>query len=141
MLKNIPAIISPDLLFNMMKMGHGDELVLADGDFPVETFSKRVVYAYGHEIPALLEAILEYFPLDPFVDKPVAIMAPVEEDAREPPNWEVYRAIISKNERRFKEFEYVERFDFYDRAKESFLVVATSEPDGNLILKKGVVMI
>ncbi|HEB33266.1 MAG TPA: fucose isomerase [Spirochaetes bacterium] len=141
MLKNIPAIISPDLLYNMMKMGHGDVLVLADGDFPVETFSKRVVYAYGHEIPTLLEAILEYFPLDPFVEQPVAIMAPVEKDAKEPSNWTDYRAIISKSDERFKEFEYVERFGFYERAKESFLVVATGEPDGNLILKKGVVMI
>ena len=140
MLKNIPAIISPELLYNMMKMGHGDELVLADGDFPVETFSKRVVYAYGHEIPALLEAILEYFPLDPFVEKPVSIMAPVEQDAEEPSNWAKYRPIISKNEERFKDFEYVERFKFYERARGAFLVVATSEPDGNLILKKGVVM-
>jgi L-fucose mutarotase len=141
MLKNIPAVISPELLYNMMKMGHGDELVLADGDFPVETFSKRIVYAYGHEIAVLLEAILEYFPLDPFVEKPVSIMAPVEGNITEPPNWQVYRSIISKQEKRFNEFEYVERFDFYRRAKESFLVVATTEPDGNLILKKGVVMI
>jgi L-fucose mutarotase/ribose pyranase (RbsD/FucU family) len=72
MLKNIPAIISPELLYHMMCMGHGDELVLADGDFPVETFSRRVVYAYGHEIPVLLRAILPFFPLDPFVEKPVA---------------------------------------------------------------------
>jgi L-fucose mutarotase len=141
MLKNIPVIISPDLLYSMMKMGHGDELVLADGDFPVETFSNRVVYAYGHEIPPLLEAILRFFPLDPFVERPVAIMAPVDEDVSEPPNWSTYRAILKKNESRFKDFEYVERFDFYKRAKESFLVVATGEPDGNLILKKGVVMI
>ena len=140
MLKNIPSILSPDLFFHMMRMGHGDELVLADGDFPIETFSQRVVYAYGHEIPALLEAILEFFPLDPFVAIPAALMAPVDEGADEPKNWQHYRSIISKFEGRFTDFEYVERFDFYERAKKSFLVVATTEPDGNLILKKGVVM-
>jgi L-fucose mutarotase len=63
-------------------------------------------------------------------------MAPVDEDVSEPPNWSTYRAILKKNESRFKDFEYVERFDFYKRAKESFLVVATGEPDGNLILKE-----
>lgn len=141
MLKNIPAILSPELLYNMMRMGHGDELVLADGDFPVETYSQRVVYAYGHEISDMLGAILQFFPLDPFLEKPVYIMAMVDEDAEEPLNWKKYREIISKYEKRFTDFEYVERFDFYKRAKSSFLVVATSEPDGNLILKKGVVMI
>ncbi len=140
MLKNIPAVISPELLYHMMCMGHGDELVLADGDFPVETFSQRGVYAYGHEIPVLLEAILKFFPLDPFVEIPVAIMAPVDKDSKEPPNWKKYRSIISKYENRFKDFEYVERYDFYERANNSYLAVATTEPDGNLMLKKGVVM-
>ena len=140
MLKNIPSVISPELLYHMMCMGHGDELILADGDFPVETFSKRTVTAYGHEIPVLLDAILQFFPLDPFVDSPFAIMAPVEKDAEEPPNWSTYRSIIKKYNKDFKNFEYVERFDFYEQAKDSYLVVATTEPDGNLILKKGVVM-
>lgn len=140
MLKNIPAVLSPELFYHMMRMGHGDELVLADGDFPVETFSQRRVYAYGHEIPRLLEAILSFFPLDPFVEVPVAIMAPVEADMQEPPNWSTYRSIIEKYDHRFKDFEYVERFEFYARAEKSYIVVATTEPDGNLILKKGVVM-
>jgi L-fucose mutarotase len=140
MLKKIPAVISPKLLYYMMCMGHGDELVLADGDFPVETFSRRVVYAYGHEIPVLLRAILPFFPLDPFVEMPVAIMAPVDGSSSEPSNVADFLSIIAGHEGKFKEFEYVRRFDFYERAKDSFLVVATSEPDGNLILKKGVVM-
>jgi L-fucose mutarotase len=141
MLKNIPAVLSPGLLYHMMCMGHGDELVLADGDFPVETFSQRTVSAYGHEIPILLDAILQFFPLDPFVDIPVAVMAPVEKEAEEPSNWNMYRSIINKHEERFKNFEYVERFDFYERVKKSYIVVATTEPDGNLILKKGVVIL
>jgi len=140
MLKKIPPVISPELLYHMMKMGHGDELVLADGDFPVETYSKRVVYTYGLEIPILLDAILQFFPLDPFAEVPVSIMAPVDANADEPKNWDQYRSIISTHEPRFKDFEYIERFDFYERARQSYLVVATTEPDGNLILKKGVVM-
>jgi len=140
MLKKIPSVISPELLYHMMIMGHGDELVLADGDFPVETYSKRVVYAYGLEIPILLDTVLQLFPLDPFTEIPVSIMAPVDANAGEPKNWKQYRSIISKHEPRFKDFEYIERFDFYERAKQSYLVVATTEPDGNLILKKGVVM-
>ncbi len=140
MLKKIPPVISPDLLYNMMMMGHGDELVLADGDFPVKTCSQRVVFAYGLEIPVLLDALLPFFPLDPFVEIPVSIMAPVDVDVVEPKNWKQCRSIISKHEPRFRDFEYIERFGFYERAKKSYLVVATTEPDGNLILKKGVVM-
>jgi L-fucose mutarotase len=138
-LRHIPPGISPEMLYHLMRMGHGDELVLADGDFPVETYSARVVYAYGLGIAELLEAILPFFPLDPFVEKPAAIMAMVEKNAPEPEAWSVYRAIIAGHEKRFKDFEYVERFGFYKRAKDSFLVVATTEPDGNVILKKGVV--
>ena len=140
MLRNIPPRISPEMLYHLMRMGHGDELVLADGDFPVETFSKRVVYAYGLGIPDLLEAILPFFPLDPFVEKPAAIMAMVDKSAPEPKGWSAYRSIIARHEKRFGDFEYVERFDFNRRAKESFLLIATTEPDGNVILKKGVVM-
>ena len=141
MLKNIPSIISPDLMYVMMRMGHGDELVLADGDFPADTFSKRVVRADGLRIADLLKAILPFFPLDTFVDKPVAIMAPGGKDAEEPASWKEFREIISKYNRHFVDFEYIKRYDFYKRAKDSFAVVATSEPDGNIILKKGVVAI
>jgi L-fucose mutarotase len=139
-LRQIPPRISPEMMYHLMRMGHGDELVLADGDFPVETYSSRVVYAYGLAIPELLEAILPFFPLDPFVDKPAAIMAMVDKGAPEPKTWSVYRSIIAGHENRFRDFEYVERFDFYKRAKNAYLVVATTEPDGNVILKKGVVM-
>ena len=134
MLKNIPDCISPELMSIMMRMGHGDELVLADGDFPVESYSKRVIRADGLRISTLLEAILRFFSLDPFVEKPIMIMAPVD---REPEVWKEYRKIVSKFEKGITDFEYLERFDFYKRAKEAFAVVATSEPDGNLILKKG----
>ena len=135
MLKNIPACISPHLMFHLMSMGHGDEIVLADGDFPADTCSQRVIRADGLMLPALLEAILPFFPLDPFVEKPVAIMAPVGD---EPEEWEAYRRILKANAQKFDDFDYVERFDFYKMAAKAYAVVATSEPDGNLILKKGV---
>lgn len=141
MLKNISSIISPDLMYVMMRMGHGDELVLADGDFPADTFSKRVVRADGLRITDLLKAILPFFPLDAFVDKPVAIMAPVGKDAKEPESWKEFREVISKYNRDFVDFDHIERYDFYKRAKDSFAVVVTSEPDGNIILGKGVVAI
>ena len=136
MLKNIPECISPELMYFMMNMGHGDELVLADRDFPTETFSRKVVRADGHRLATLLKAILPFFPLDPFVEKPVMIMAPVE---KEPDCWKEYRSILASFEKRFTDFDYIERFDFYKRSKNAFAVVATSEPDGNIILKKGVV--
>lgn len=136
MLKNIPACISPELMSAMMCMGHGDELVLADGDFPAETYSKRVIRADGLTICTLLEAILLFFPLDPFTEKPIMIMAAM---GKEPKNWKKYRKIIAGFEKRFRDFEHIERFEFYKRAQNAFAVVVTSEPDGNIILKKGVV--
>ena len=140
MLKNIPAIISPDLMYTMMCMGHGDELVLADMDFPAYTYGKKVIRADGISISELLKAILPFFPLDTFVENPVMIMAPVEEN-REPPVWGEFKKIISKYYKDFNDFKYIERFDFYERSKNSFAVVVTGEPDGNIILKKGVVAI
>jgi len=141
MLKNIPFIISPDLMYVMMCMGHGDELVLADGDFPADTFSKRVIRADGLRIADLLKAILSFFPLDTFVDKPAGIMAPVGKGAKEPESWKEFRDIISKFDKRFIDFDYIERYEFYKRAEDSFAVVVTSEPDGNIILRKGVVAV
>lgn len=139
MLKGIPAIISPRLMYTMMCMGHGDELVLVDMDYPAYTFSQKVIRLDGVKIPPLLEAILPFFPLDIFVDKPAATMAPVEEVQEEPEFFRESKEIISRYHEPFTDLEYVERFKFYERTKESFAVVMTSEGDGNLILRKGVV--
>lgn len=140
MLKRIPSIISPRLMYLMMCMGHGDELALVDMDFPVYTFSRRVIRMDGVKISSLLEAILPFFPLDTFVDKPVSTMAPVEESKQEEPEFfRETKEIISRYHRPFTDFEYVERFKFYEKTKESFAVVVTGEGDGNLILRKGVV--
>ncbi len=141
MLKNIPACISPDLMHALMSMGHGDEIVLADADFPGASYSKRLIRADGVDVATLFDAILPFFPLDSFVDKPVAIMVPVGKDAKQPENWKEFREVISKINRDSVDFDHIERYDFYKRAKDSFAVVVTSELDGNIILGKGVVAV
>jgi len=140
MLKGIPSIISPDLLKILMEMGHGDDIVLADGNFPSASSAQRLVRSDGNNVPELLKAILQLLPLDPFVERPVALMAVIPGDSTRPAIWEQYRGIIQQYEK-FGDFEYVERFAFYERARQAYAVVATSETAayGNIILKKGLV--
>lgn len=141
MLKGIPSCISPDLMRILMEMGHGDELVLADGNFPAASVARCLVRADGHNVPILLNAILQFVPLDDFVPHPVGLMAVVPGHDYQPDIWPTYMEIIRKHEPRIQEFEYMERFAFYERAKSAYAVVATSESAlyANLILKKGIV--
>jgi L-fucose mutarotase len=141
MLKGIPSIISPELLKILMEMGHGDEIVIADGNFPAASIATRLVRSDGNMVPELLEAILSVFPLDKYVPKPVALMSLVPGETYKPEIWSVFRAICSKQEF-FTDFESVERFAFYERAKKAYAVIATSETAlyANIILKKGVVV-
>ena len=142
MLKGIPKIISPELIKILMEMGHGEELVIADGNFPVGSCVQRVVRADGLNVPKLLDAILPFFPLDPYVNAPAALMAVVPGDTVETPIWDEYRQIIKKHAPNGTELEFEERFAFYERAKKAYAVVATSESAlyANIILKKGVVV-
>jgi L-fucose mutarotase len=141
-LKGIPSIISPELVKILMEMGHGDELVLADGNFPAAACAKRLVRADGHNIPDMLEAILKFFPLDTYVEKPIALMQVVSGDAAKPAIWDKFRKIIRDSGEKFTDFDYVERFAFYERARKAFAVAATSESAlyANIILKKGVII-
>ncbi len=127
MLKGISNLISPELLKILMEMGHGDELVIADGNFPAASNARRLVRADGLGCTQLLEAILQLFPLDPYVEKPVGLMAVVPGDPYQPVIWEEYRDVIWKYEPDFKDFEYVERFAFYERARQAYAVLASSE--------------
>jgi L-fucose mutarotase len=140
MLKGVPSIISPELLKTLMEMGHGDELVIGDGNFPAASVARRLIRADGHGGPELLDAILTLFPLDTFVEHPVALMAVVPGDPTQPLIWEEYRRIIRRHEPGFKDFELVERFAFYERARAAYAVLASGEAAlyANLILKKGV---
>src|ERR1700746_3799625 len=100
MLKIIPPVISPELMSILMRMGHGDEIVLADGNFPAESCAQRLVRADGHGVSQLLDAILMFFPLDSFVDHPASVMQPVNDAATDPPIWTEYRKILSRHEER-----------------------------------------
>ena len=138
MLKGIPKIISPELIKVMMEMGHGDELVIGDGNFPGQSVNERCIRCDGHNIPELLKAILELFPLDTYQD-PVYFMAKTPGDTVETPIWDIYADIV-KNYTDAKIIE-VERFEFYERAKKAYAVIMTGESAlyANIILKKGVV--
>jgi L-fucose mutarotase len=139
MLRNIPACISPDLMHALMSMGHGDEIVLADADFPGATHCRRLIRVDGVDLAALLEAILPFFPLDTFVEKPVITMD-CSQWGPEPESYERFRKIIRRNFDKFTDFELLGRFEMYERAEKAYAVIITSERDGNIILKKGPVM-
>jgi L-fucose mutarotase len=122
-------------------MGHGDELVIADGNFPAASIAQRLIRADGLGGTQLLDAILQVFPLDQYVENPVALMAVVPGDPYKPVIWEEYRTVVLKHESGFKDFEYVERFAFYERARKAYAVLASGEMAlyANIILKKGVI--
>ena len=141
MLKNIPKILSPELVKTLMEMGHSDEIVLADGNFPAEAIGKRVIRCDGHGVCELLDAVMQLFPLDTYTDKPVMLMEVVKGDPVVPTIWDSYRDIINTYEPQNCKIEMIERFAFYERAKNAYAVVATGEEAiyANIILKKGVV--
>ncbi len=141
MLKGIPNNISSELLKIIMEMGHGDSIVLADGNFPAVTCGRRLVRADGHGVPELLEAILKLFPLDPYSEYPVGLMEVVAGDSVVPVIWEEYRSLVGSDPAFKGAFEFIPRFDFYERAKEAYAVVATGEGAlyANIILTKGII--
>jgi len=141
MLKKIPSILSPKLLKILMEMGHGDEIVIADGNFPAASIARRLVRLDGHGVPEVLKAVLELFPLDIYVDKPITLMQVLPGDKVETPIWDTYDKIIRDSGEKFDGFQRVERFDFYEQAKEAYAVIATGESAlyANIILKKGVI--
>jgi L-fucose mutarotase len=141
MLKNIPAILSPALLKVLMEMGHADEIVIADGNFPAESMGQRVVRLDGHGVPEILDAIMQFFPLDQYDDGHAVLMEVVPGDTVETPIWDEYRKILKKRDSGFAGLTNIERFSFYDRTKSAYAVIATGETAlyANIILKKGVV--
>ncbi|CEK38131.1 RbsD/FucU family protein [Paraclostridium sordellii] len=145
MLKNIPQILSPQLLKVLCEMGHSDQIVISDGNFPSESMGKDsiVIRCDGHGVPELLDAILTVFPLDTYVDKPVSLMEVMPGDNVETPIWDTYKEIIQKHDNRGEEtVGTIERFKFYDEAKKAYAIIATGEKAlyANVILQKGVVV-
>jgi len=143
MLKGISPLISPELLATLARMGHGDEIILADAHFPGDSFNETVVRADGLHINDLLDAILPLFELDAYVPAPLAMMAAVAGDTLDPQVEIDYRAIIETHAPDASAIERIERFErfaFYERAKGAFAVVMTGDTAkyGNILLKKGV---
>ena len=144
MLKGISPILSPELLKALAEMGHGDELVIADGNFPCQSVGKNavVVRADGHGVPEVLDEDLKLIPLDTYTEKPVALMEVVPGDTCGTPEiWGAYEDILNKYEPEHHAIDYTERFAFYERAKDAYLIIATGEKAiyANILLKKGVV--
>lgn len=137
MLKNISPILSPDLLHILASMGHGDELVIADANFPGTTNAERFVRADGISATDILEAVLSLMPLDSFVDEAALTMEVVGDAGSVPEVVGEFAKIIDGETK----MGTIERFAFYDRAETSFAIVQTGERRlyGNIIIKKGVV--
>ena len=138
MLNGIPKNVSPDLLKVLMEMGHGDEIVLSDGNYPATSSGNLLVRCIGLGVPELLDSILTLMPLDDYVESPVAMMeSPTPE---EPPIWATYREIIKKHAGDVK-ISHMEHDAFIERARKTYAIVATSEEatSANILLRKGVV--
>ena len=120
MLKGIPPIISPELLKILCEMGHGDKIAIADGNFSAASTAKNsiVIRCDGHNVPELLDAILQLFPLDTYAEKPVTLMDILPGDTVETPIWDVFKTIVAKyDSRKDSAFGYVSRSEFYDEAQ------------------------
>ncbi len=140
MLYGLSPLLSPELLSVLYRMGHGDEIVLADAHFPGESFNQRVLRADGLRVAALLDAILPLFVLDAYVDHPVIMMAAVAGDRLDPEVEKSYRQAVDRHWPQTPAILRIERFAFYERTQKAFAVVMSGETAkyGNIILKKGV---
>jgi len=144
MLKGIPPILSPELLKVLCEMGHSDRIVISDGNFPAETMGKDavVIRCDGHGVPEILDAVLQLFPLDTYVEHPVNLMQVMPGDNVQTPIWDTYKEIVAKYDARgAAAVGEIERFKFYDESKTAYAIIATGETAlyANIMLQKGVV--
>lgn len=143
MLKGIDKLLTGDLLKILCDMGHGDELVIVDANFPAETCAQRLVRLPGIDGAKAAEAILSVFPLDTY-SEPVHVMDLTDSDKAKgmqtPKMWEAYGELVEQNGG--DGVGKLERFAFYDRAKKAYAIIQTGEERqyGNLLLVKGVVL-
>ena len=142
MLKGIPSIISPELLKILMEMGHGDEIIIADGNFPGASLANKLVRLDRHTGPKVLEAVLKLLPLDTYADNFVLMQKMECDKNMEIPVWKDYERIAAAGDKGFSKLTYIDRFEFYERAKKSYAIIATSETAqyANILLKKGLVL-
>ncbi|MGL4992384.1 MAG: RbsD/FucU family protein [Sarcina sp.] len=141
MLKGIPSNISPKLIKILMEMGHGDQIVIADGNFPSTSLARNLVRLDGHNVPEILDSILKFFPLDTYTQTPISLMSVVSGDNIIPTIWNSYENIIKIYFPEFSGFDFIDRFAFYEKAKNAYAIIATSEKAlyANILLTKGVV--
>lgn len=139
MLKGLPKIVSPALLKILCEMGHGDEILIADGNFPSENYGKRVVRADGIGGAEMLDAVLSLIPLDTYANENFMLMQTTNGDPT-PAIWKEYDAIAEKRDKNVRKAE-IERYAFYERAKNAYAIIATGEQAiyANILLKKGVI--
>ena len=139
MLKNVPKILSPELLKALSEMGHGDELVIADANFPAHSINQHVIRADGILGTEMLKAILKVIPLDTYADSNFMLMETTNGDST-PDIWKEYEDIAFNLDKNVKK-AMLERFAFYERSKKAYLVIVTGEERiyGNIIIKKGVI--
>ena len=142
MLHNIPAILSPDILWSLRAMGHGDEILIADANFPATSLIGRCHRLDGIQATEALKAVLTVFPLDTFVPAPALTMEVVGDPNAVPPIVVEFQKMLNEVANSSVTLQSLERFAFYDRAKTAFAVIQTGEtqPYGNIILKKGIIV-
>lgn len=139
MLRNIPKAISPDLMKALMEMGAGDDICLCEGNFSAADMPHRVIRADGIKIETLLEAIMQFMPLDKSIPLPAILTTP--DDGEQPECWKRYAQIIKKNDfaKAFTKFDFLDFYPFHNRASQCFVMVITGSSDelGSIILQRG----
>jgi L-fucose mutarotase len=142
MLKNIPPVISPELMKILMEMGHNDYIILADANYPVMSGTQRAVRLDGVPVDTLLDAVLQFFPLDSFIENPVTLMKPLPHETT-PEIWSKFDAVLKKwdTEKAYREFRLIKRMEFYQYARGAYAIVQTGTTAryANIALQKGVV--
>ena len=139
MLRGIHPLLGPDLLHALRSLGHGDEVVIADANFPSHSLGPRVIRLDGIDAVAAADAILTHLPLDTFVEAAAFRMEVVGNPTAVPPICQTFAELVTNLAGPF-EVKSLERFAFYERARKAAFIVATGERRlyGNLILKTGV---
>jgi L-fucose mutarotase len=142
MLKNLSPLHTPELLHTLASMGHGDDLAIVDAHFPAVSMAKRLIRLDGVSGPAALEACLRLIPLDTFVDEPALRMEVVQDPDQIPEVQQQFQKVIDQEEGKHWPLGRIERYAFYERAKNAYAIIATGElrPYGCILVKKGVVL-
>ena len=140
MLKNLPPLLGPDLLYILRAMGHGDEIAIVDANYPADAAGPELVRLEGISATDVLDAVLSVMPLDDFVEEAAITMQVVGDAGERPPVVTEFERIVRHHEPSFA-VTSLERFAFYERVRQGYAIVQTGERRlyGNILLKKGVI--